>query len=121
MSVPMAEKKKRFTPKKSNRIKPAGKSNYRFFSLLILVIICAVLCVTMYYLKQKEVHKQAEKLAEINRLERLIAEEEARTETIANYKAYVQTTGYIEQIAREVLGLVYKDEVIFVPAGDNGN
>ncbi len=117
----MAETKRKYAPKKSNRIKPTGKSNRRLLSVPLLVLVCAVLCVSMYYLKQKEEHKQAEKLAEIKRLERLIAEEEARTETIANYKAYVQTTGYIEQIAREVLGLVYKDEVLFVPAGDNGD
>ena len=32
---------------------------------------------------------------------------------ISDYEAYVQTKKYIEEIAREKLGLVYKDEIIF--------
>lgn len=39
-------------------------------------------------------------------------EEERRTD-IKNMKAYVTTKKYIEQIAREKLGLVYEYEIIF--------
>ena len=43
------------------------------------------------------------------------AEEEKRTEEIEEYKAYVQTKKFIEQEARDKLGLVYPDEVVFEP------
>ena len=42
-------------------------------------------------------------------------EEEARAKAIEERRAYVQTRSYMEDVAREVLGLVYKDEIIFRP------
>jgi cell division protein FtsB len=39
--------------------------------------------------------------------------EESRIEEIKEFKAYVQTKQYAEEIAREKLGLVYPGEIIF--------
>lgn len=114
----MAQKRERKTVRRKQAA--VKQKNKRLLSTLILVIACAAISVTMLYLKKGEEQEYKDKLAEKNRLERLIAEEEARTETISNYKAYVQTTSYIEEIAREVLGLVYKDEVIFKYENNDG-
>ena len=38
---------------------------------------------------------------------------EAEAGKIEEHKAYVQTKSYVEEVAREKLGLVYPDEVIF--------
>lgn len=46
-------------------------------------------------------------------LEQRIKDEELRTEEIENLKDYVNSTEYIEQVAREKFGLVYEDEIIF--------
>jgi cell division protein DivIC len=46
-------------------------------------------------------------------LESRIKEEEERKTDIKNYEAYVQTKKYIEEIAREKLGLVYDYEILF--------
>ena len=48
----------------------------------------------------------------IERLNSQVQEQEELAEEINNLKAYVQTKGYIEDIAREKLGLVYEDEII---------
>lgn len=50
---------------------------------------------------------------QINRLQAKIDEQEERQSEINNLKAYVQTKSYIEELAREKLGLVYEDELIF--------
>lgn len=39
--------------------------------------------------------------------------ENARTESITEFGKEVQTKGYIEDVAREKLGLVYEDEILF--------
>ena len=39
-------------------------------------------------------------------------QEEARTKEIKDYKAYVETDEYVEEVARDKLGLVYDDEVL---------
>lgn len=54
-----------------------------------------------------------------DRLKAKIEEQEKRALDISNLKAYVQTKQYIEDIAREKLGLVYKDEIIFEEDDEN--
>ncbi len=46
-------------------------------------------------------------------LESRMKEEEERRTDIKNYEAYVQTKKYIEEVAREKLGLVYDYEILF--------
>ena len=46
-------------------------------------------------------------------LMREIAAEEMRAEEIAEYEKYTQTKKFVEEIAKEKLGLVYEGEIIF--------
>ncbi len=48
-------------------------------------------------------------------LQQQIQDQEIRAGEIENLKDYVNSTEYIEKIAREKLGLVYEDETIFQP------
>lgn len=47
------------------------------------------------------------------RLDEKYEEQEERELDIANLKKYTQSKEYIEDIARDKLGLVYKDEILF--------
>lgn len=51
-----------------------------------------------------------EQLSELNQEKKKLQQE---ADYIEEYKAYVHTKSYIEQVAREKLGLVYEDEIIF--------
>ena len=42
-----------------------------------------------------------------------LAKEEARAAELEEYRVYVQTKQYIEKVAKEKLGLVNKDEILF--------
>lgn len=89
------------------------RKNKRMLGILVLAV-CVFFISLSFYLKKQELMKEKEELAlEKRRLELLIAEEEKRREEIDDYKAYVQTKSYMEEVAREVLGLVYENEVIF--------
>ena len=46
-------------------------------------------------------------------LEKSKAQEEARAEELEEYRIYVQTKQYVEKVAKEKLGLVNKDEILF--------
>ena len=46
-------------------------------------------------------------------LEYLEAKEDARTAQLEEYRVYVQTKQYVEKVAKEKLGLVKKDEILF--------
>ncbi len=42
-----------------------------------------------------------------------------RAKELEEYEEYVKTDEYVEEVAREKLGLVYKDEIIFEPDNDD--
>ncbi len=75
----------------------------------MVLMICLVVIVKRSDLE----NDYEEKLAKKAKLEEQIAEQEERTKELEEKKAYMQTRKYIEQVARDVLGLVYKDEIIF--------
>ena len=58
----------------------------------------------------RRLHKNNERIEE---LEAEIVKEEQRAEDIEEYRQYTKTREYIEEVAREKLGLVYDGEVIF--------
>lgn len=49
-------------------------------------------------------------------LNALVKEEEERTERLQEYKIYVQTKQFAEEIAKERLGLVKPDEILLKPS-----
>ena len=52
-------------------------------------------------------------MAKEEALQQEIESEEARSEDIAEYEKYTQTKKYVEEVAKEKLGLVYQGEIIF--------
>ena len=50
-------------------------------------------------------------------LEQQIAEEEQRTKDIEEYSKYTKTDEYVEEVARDKLGLVKQGEIIFKNTG----
>ncbi len=53
-------------------------------------------------------------------LEKQIADEEARTERINAYREYIKTDTFIEQMARERLGLIKDSQLLFYGLGSDG-
>lgn len=59
--------------------------------------------------------------AEEASLEEKIANEALRTEEIEKLKEYMQTDDYAEEVAREKLGLVKDNEIVFQEADETAN
>ena len=76
--------------------------------------ICAFMLVGIKQLKAKD----AAYAAAEEQLEEQISEAEAESEALEEEKIYVQTKQYVEEAAREKLGLVNEDEVILKPSDD---
>ena len=106
-------KKRKSTKKQSKREqnKPVKRRAGLSIIILVVLVICAVL---VYKRINLEIEYEA-KVAEHEKLLKTKAKEEERGKEIEEYKSYMQTKKYIEDVARDVLGLVYKDEVIFSP------
>ncbi len=80
-----------------------------FLVSLVVVMIMVVVAIKSVGLQQKI----DEKTAELKQLEEQIAEEKQRALEIEEFSKEVQTKGYIEEQAREKLGLVYEGEILF--------
>lgn len=52
-------------------------------------------------------------------LEQQVAKEQSRAEELEEYRVYVQTKQYIEEVAKQKLGLVKPDEILLKPSKNN--
>ena len=81
-----------------------------FAIALVVIVLLAFLSVKTLRLRDR-VDGYDEQVA---RLEEEIAAE-ARSEELDEREIYIQTKQYVEQIARDRLGLVYPGEILLVP------
>ena len=94
---------------KMRRRKNFRKHLSSFAILGVVLLLLVFVSVASLKLRVQNENKQAR----IQELESQIAEEEKKSEELEEYSKYVQTKKYAEEVAKEKLGLVYEDEIIF--------
>ena len=82
-------------------------------SMILAVLVVAILFVAVYINGSSMRRELEENQEKITRLKQEIEEEELRSRSIEEYRAYTETDQFIEQVAREKLGLLYEGETIF--------
>lgn len=75
----------------------------------VILSLAVVVNVGASSLREKDLEYQA-KEAELLKTK---SEEESRSAQLEEYRIYVQTKQYVEKVAKEKLGLVKKDEILF--------
>ena len=88
-----------------------NKSNRR--GMLAIAGVVAFLLVVVLVQSQKLTVKNNAYQAQKAELEQQIKDEEIRAEDIEKLRDYVDSDEFIEKMARDKLGLVYQDEIIF--------
>ena len=88
------------------RRKPALGMSMAF---LAIIMIIAVVGINSISLRQK----QAKYIAREQELQQQIDAENARTEELKELETYTKTKKYAEEVAKDKLGLVYDNEIIF--------
>ena len=73
------------------------------------------MCSALFYCSLALDAKCREYKSQISELKKEKKSVDERKEDLKEFEKYVDTDEYVEQIARERLGLVYKGEVIFEP------
>lgn len=74
----------------------------------VLVLLMIVVSVNGMTLRAKEKDYKAQEAE----LEQQIEDEKARASEIDDLESYVGTDEYVEEVAKDKLGLVYEDEII---------
>lgn len=92
----------RSTKKKQNKV-----------SVILITIVLVMLIVVVSVGKRDISRRQAEYDKKEERLLEQIEAENKRAEEIAEYEKYTKTKKYAEEVAKEKLGLVKEDEIIF--------
>ena len=77
-------------------------------SVLAVSAVVLLLSANSISLKSKEEYYQGQEME----LEQQIQEEKARAEEIEELREYVGTDQYVEDVAREKLGLIHENEII---------
>lgn len=87
------------------------KRQNRFGMFLVSIVVIMLLVVVA--VKSNELKEKKDYYAQKEQqLQEQIAEEEKRAEEIADYEKYTQTKKYIEDVAKDKLGLVYEGEIV---------
>lgn len=88
------------------------KRQNRFGMFLVSVVVVMLLIVVAFnsigLMAKKEAYQQKEAV-----LEEQIAAEQERAREIEEFETYTHTKKYIEEVARDKLGLVYEGEILF--------
>lgn len=79
---------------------------------LVTIVVLMMLVVVTIKSVELQGKKEAYALQEQALLEEIEAEKQ-RTEEIEEYGKYTQTKKYVEELAKDKLGLVYEGEIIF--------
>jgi cell division protein FtsB len=88
-----------------------GKATIGIFILLVIFLYLSYIAVN----QQKLIHA---KNLELSRLENKIAEEMKINEELKKQNEMIESDEYIERIAREKLGMVRKNERVYVDIGN---
>ena len=90
------------------RKKRQNRTGMLLVTMVVLMMLVVVTIKSVELRGKKEVYEQKEiALQEENDAEKL------RTEEIEEYGKYTQTKKYVEELAKDKLGLVYEGEIIF--------
>jgi cell division protein DivIC len=74
----------------------------------MLLVVVSLKSVELHAKNEQYIQKEAQLIKERD-------EQLARQDELVEYAKYVQTKQYIEDVAKDKLGLVYNDEIIFKP------
>lgn len=78
-----------------------------------IAVVVLLLLVVLQIQSQKLIVKNNDYRSRKTDLEQGIKDEEVRTGEIKDLQKYIDSDEYIEKIARDKLGLVYEDEIIY--------
>lgn len=94
--------------KAAYRKKRQNRTGMVLVTIVVLMMLVVVTIKSVELRAKIDVYEQKEAA-----LMQEIAEEKARTEAIEEYGKYTQTKKYVEEIAKDRLGLVYEGEILF--------
>lgn len=102
-------------PRRKYKTYKPHKKKLSPYTVAGILVLCLILCGTVTY-KTYHLKRQSKTYQQrIEQLKKEQAEQDAREEELKEFKKYTKTDEYVEEIARDKLGLVHKGEIVFEP------
>lgn len=98
----MARRKVAFKKRRQNRL-----------GMILVTGVVVSLCLVMTFSMMSLKKKRDGYLERQKSLEQQIEAENRRAEDLVEYEKYTKTAAYVEEVAKDKLGLVYSDEIVF--------
>ncbi|MCR5686943.1 MAG: septum formation initiator family protein [Lachnospiraceae bacterium] len=96
----------------ARRVAFRKKRQNRLGMMLVSFVVLMLMAVILF--KGRELKaKQAEYMQREESLQAQIEEEHERTRKLTDYEKYTKTDKFVEEIAKEKLGLLYENEILF--------
>ncbi|MDD6207150.1 MAG: OadG family transporter subunit [Clostridiales bacterium] len=89
------------------------KKNFKRSGMGLVFVVLALLCVALSLKKIQLIQTKEANEKKIAQLKKEKKELNEDKKELQEYSEYTKTKQYVEDIAREQLGLVYEDEIIF--------
>lgn len=89
------------------------KRRQNSFSMFLAALVVLLIMITVAWRSIELKQKIANYDSRIEQLNTDMAAEEVRSQEIKEYGIYTQTKAYIEEVAKDKLGLVYDGEILF--------
>lgn len=83
--------------------------------MLVAFLLVAVIGIALWNGKQSLSAKNTAYASQKTELQTKIREQEKRRDALMEYKKYIQTKKFVEDLAKEKFGLLYPDELVFKP------
>lgn len=106
---------RRYETRKSLELKAKRQRRSNIFAMFAAVAVVLILSIVIWNGKQSLAVKDTQYESRITELNAQIAEQESRSDSLEEYKKYVKTKKYAEEMAKEKFGLLYPDELVFKP------
>ena len=101
--------------KKSKRKKSKKRITNNYLGMAVISVVVLLLLGGLAMKSHSLRNRIAYYDAQAAELKQQISDEKERTKEIDKRTEYMQTDEYAEQVAKDKLGLVYEDEIIFKP------
>ncbi len=103
----------RFETKREREQRRKRQKRSAILGMVFAMLVVVGLGVLLWNGKKNIEAKNVEYEKQIKELQEQVDEEKQRTEELNEYKKYVQTKKFVEEIAKDKFGLIYPDEIIF--------
>ncbi len=95
------------------RRSPIKKKKQNRYSMALIVVVILMLVVVVSFKRLELKEKQQGYAKREEQLTEQIEEQKKRAEEIDEYEKYTKTKKYAEEVAKEKLGLVNENEIVF--------